>query len=236
MSPAAITLACLDMAGTTVTDDGAVQEAFSAALSAGGLDLDAPAGLAARTYVQETMGQSKIEVFGAIFGGDARAASVANRRFEESYAHSVAVGAVGPLEGAEAAIDRLRASGVKVCLTTGFSPSTRDVLIDALGWRDRVDLALSPADAGRGRPFPDMILHAVVVLEIEDVACVAVVGDTASDLISGRRAGAGMLIGVLTGAHGRSELEAAGATHIVDSVAAVPALLRTDPPGAAISG
>ncbi len=116
--------------------------------------------------------------------------------------------------------------GVKVCLTTGFAPPTRDRILDALQWRSLVDLVLSPADAGRGRPFPDMILAAVVRLEIESVDQVAVAGDTVSDLVAGTRAGAGIVAGVLTGAHGRTELEAAPHTHILDSIAGLPGVMR----------
>ncbi len=228
MSEVAITLACLDMAGTTVTDDGAVETAFATALAAGGINPDSPAGRLATSYIRDTMGQSKIEVFRVLFDGDAARAETANRRFEESYAQSVAAGKVGPIPGAEDAIAQLRQNDVKVCLTTGFSPETRDALIDSLNWRDRIDLALSPADCGRGRPFPDMILHAVIALQVEDVASVAVVGDTASDVVAGRRAGASVVVGVLTGAHGRADLGAAQPTHIVDSVADVPALLLSD--------
>jgi beta-phosphoglucomutase-like phosphatase (HAD superfamily) len=46
----------------------------------------------------------------------------------------------------------------------GFSPATRDAIIAALGWAPLVDLVLSPADAGRGRPWPDMPLTALLRL------------------------------------------------------------------------
>ena len=134
-------------------------------------------------------------------------------------------GALRPLPGARQAIDALRGAGVKVALTTGFSAGTRRRLVDALGWGDAVDLALSPADAGRGRPFPDMILTAVIRLGIESVAAVAVAGDTGADIVAGRRAGASVVAGVLTGADDRGSLERAGATHVLDSVADLPALL-----------
>jgi phosphonatase-like hydrolase len=218
------------MAGTTVTDDGAVETAFEAALLAGGIDPAGPAGRDASTYIRETMGQSKIEVFRVLFDGDAARAAAANARFEGSYGAAVAAGAVGPMPGAEDAMAQLRGNGIRVCLTTGFSPATRDALLEALGWRDEIDLALSPADCGRGRPYPDMILHAVIALQVDDVASVAVVGDTASDVVAGRRAGASVVVGVLTGVHGRSDLEAAQPTHIVDSVADVPALLLPNGP------
>ena len=95
-----------------------------------------------------------------------------------------------------------------------------------MGWEGAVDLALSPADAGRGRPWPDMILTAVLRLRVDDVAEVAVVGDTVSDLEAGSRAGASMVVGVLSGAHTGHELGLVPHTHIIDSVADLPALLR----------
>jgi phosphoglycolate phosphatase-like HAD superfamily hydrolase len=64
-----------------------------------------------------------------------------------------------------------------------------------------------------------------VVLEIDEVGAVAVVGDTASDLVAGRRAGAGIVVGVLTGAHDRAELEAVPPTRVLGSVAELPDLL-----------
>jgi phosphoglycolate phosphatase-like HAD superfamily hydrolase len=70
-----------------------------------------------------------------------------------------------------------------------------------------------------------MILMAVIRLGIGDVRSVAVAGDTASDLWAGSRAGAGIVAGVLTGAHGRAELEAAPHTHILESVRNLPVLV-----------
>ncbi len=103
----------------------------------------------------------------------------------------------------------LRAAGVQVCLSTGFAPSTRDALLRALGWEAEIDLALSPADVGRGRPAPDMILGAMERLGVEDPRAVVVAGDTVSDLEAGTAARAGAVIGVLSGAHDRATLEAA---------------------------
>jgi phosphoglycolate phosphatase-like HAD superfamily hydrolase len=52
-----------------------------------------------------------------------------------------------------------------------------------------------------------------------------VLGDTSSDVLSGLRAGARASIGVLTGAHDTAQLSEAGATHILDSVTDLPALV-----------
>jgi len=115
-----------------------------------------------------------------------------------------------------------------VCLATGFAPATRDAVIDALGWRPLIDLALSPADAGRGRPWPDLPLTALLRLGGGAVSELAVVGDTPSDIESGRRAGAGLVAGVLTGDASREELEQAKAHAVIESVADLPALLGLD--------
>jgi len=223
-STPSITVACLDMAGTTVADDGSVIAAFCAAVEQFGLPQGTPDYDEALAYVHATMGQSKIEVFRHILGAE-EPAQGANKAFEEHYAASVRAGNVAPLPGAEETFEALRAAGIKVCLATGFSPATRDALLDALGWRQLVDLVLSPADAGRGRPWPDLPLTALLRLRGGAVSELAAVGDTASDVESGLRAGAGLVAGVLTGSAAREDLERANAPLILDSIADLPPLL-----------
>ncbi|MCJ0896027.1 phosphonatase-like hydrolase [Rhodococcus sp. ARC_M13] len=222
MSP--ITLAVLDMAGTTVADDGLVLRAFAAAAEAGGLPAEGPEADAARQYVLDTMGQSKIVVFRAIFGDENRA-QAANAAFETTYDSLIDQGLAEPIPGAEKAITTLREAGIKVALTTGFSRSTQDKLLVALGWETPADLTLSPAEAGRGRPYPDLILTALLKLSIDDVHQIAVLGDTSNDVLSGIRSGASIVAGTLTGAHDEQQLRDAGATHIVPSVTEFAELL-----------
>lgn len=218
-----ITIACLDMAGTTVADDGIVMSAFKAAIS--GSRLPPAAHERAMRIAAETMGQSKIAVFRQIFGSEEVARHV-NVAFEDHYAAQVRAGRIAPLPGAAETIKVLRDGGVKVCLTTGFSPATREAIIAALGWGDFVDLALSPADAGRGRPAPDLVLTALLRLHGDAVSDLAVVGDTPSDIESGRRAGAGLVAGVLTGMGTLADFEQAGAPLILDTIAdLVPTVL-----------
>jgi phosphonatase-like hydrolase len=217
-----ITIACLDMAGTTVRDDGLVIDAFGSAI-AGRLPSVADHNRAMKD-VMASMGQSKIEVFRRILGGEEEA-RFANQAFEDHYAAAVRAGQVTPLPRAEEVMAALRAAGLKICLLTGFSPATRDALIGALGWAPLIDLALSPADAGRGRPWPDLPLTALLRLGGGAVSELAVVGDTPSDIESGLRAGAGLVAGVLTGSTSQYEFERAGATHVLDSVVGLPAAL-----------
>jgi phosphonatase-like hydrolase len=211
----AVELVVLDMAGTTVVDDGIVEQAF--ARTADRVDLGPTLTRdEALQHVRDTMGQSKIDVFRHLAGGDEQVAQQAATQFEVAYGELVDELGVEPIEGAGDLIDALRAAGVPVVLTTGFAPVTRDRLLDALGWQ--VDAALSPVDAGRGRPAPDLVLTALLRTGASSVASVVVVGDTASDVLSGRAAGAGLVVGVTTGAHTRDQLLAAGADAVLDSV------------------
>jgi phosphoglycolate phosphatase len=209
-------VAVLDMAGTTVRDDGLVEQAFIAAVGPDETQLQ---------YVRDTMGESKIVVFTHLFDGDRVRAEQANKAFEQAYADRVADAGIEPIAGAAEAFDRLRANGIKVALTTGFAPATQTLLIDTLGWRDRVDLWLAPADAGRGRPYPDLALTALLRLGGESVQSMLVLGDTTADVHCGRRAGAGLVAGVATGAHSEEALRAAGADVVLPSVSELPGLL-----------
>ena len=219
-------LACLDMAGTTVRDDGAVETAFDQALAAVGVAEGTPRYADAHRFVRKTMGWSKADVFAELL--DAAEAERATARFASAYESIVAEGGVGPIPGAPEVFRALQSRGVKVCLTTGFAPSTRDALLAALGWRPggAIDVALSPADVGRGRPAPDLILGAMARLGIEDPGAVVVVGDTVSDLEAGTAAHARAVVGVLSGAHDEATLAGAPHTAILADITGLVELLE----------
>ncbi|MFI6623502.1 phosphonatase-like hydrolase [Streptomyces sp. NPDC050528] len=216
-----IRLVVLDMAGTTVADGGLVEAAFAAAARHLGAE---PADML--DYVRATMGESKISVFRHLFGDETKAQD-ANKAFEAAYADLVDGGRVAALPGARETIETLKSQGRTVVLTTGFARTTQDAILAALGWQDLADLTLCPADAGgRGRPYPDMVLTAFLRTSVaDDVRQVAVVGDTSYDMLSGVRAGAGLVAGVLTGAHGADALRAAGAGQVLAGVGQLPGAL-----------
>ncbi|MFC8584113.1 phosphonatase-like hydrolase [Streptomyces sp. NPDC057217] len=215
-------LVVLDMAGTTVADDGLVEQAFTVAAERLGEDPAAMIG-----HVRATMGESKISVFRHLLGGDERRAQEANLAFEQAYGELVAGGRIAPVPGAAETIAALQEQGRTVVLTTGFARVTQDAVLDALGWRDLVGLTLCPADTGgRGRPYPDMVLGAFLRTgAVDDVRRIAVAGDTSYDMLSGVRSGAGIVAGVLTGAHGEAALKEHGATRVLASVAELPELI-----------
>jgi phosphonatase-like hydrolase len=215
-----IELVCFDMAGTTVNDHGLVLEAFRRTIDE--LGVVGEDALKAEAYVVETMGQSKIEVFSVLF--DERAHD-ANDAFERHFVSAAIEVGVSEVPGARETIETLKGRGIAVALTTGFSPSTREALIELLGWSDLVGLRVSPADAGRGRPAPDMVLLSALKSRVSAVQMIMVVGDTASDMQAGRRAGVGQCVGVRTGTDDEARLLASGADVVLDSVVEVPRLI-----------
>lgn len=214
------------MAGTTVADGGLVERAFERAAERLGVEPGSADHDAKLQYVRDTMGESKISVFRHLFGTE-ELAQRANSAFEEAYGELVDGGLIAPIPGAREAIEKLRADGRTVVLTTGFARVTQDAILDALGWQGLADLTLCPADAGgRGRPYPDMVLAAFLRTgAVDGVREIVVVGDTAYDMLSGVRSGAGIVAGVLTGAHDRAALTGHGATHVLASVAELPSVL-----------
>ena len=209
-------LVVLDMAGTTVRDDGAVDEAFTTALTSVGIGVDDPRFASAKTYVRDTMGQSKADVFAALLEpGDAvRATEEFARCLRADRGRGPGLAHGGRRRGVRPAAHE-RGEGVP---DDGVRAEHADVLLAALGWEAAVDLALSPADCGRGRPAPDMILGAMERLGVSDPGAVAVVGDTTSDLEAGTNASARAVIGVLSGAHDRKALSSAPHTDLIDDV------------------
>ncbi|WP_406192160.1 HAD hydrolase-like protein [Kitasatospora sp. NBC_01560] len=224
-----VQLVCLDMAGTTVHDDGAVLAAFHQALDTIGIPAGTPEHDTAVAHALATMGQSKIEVFRALTAGDEHFAQLGNQAFENAYDRSVDTEGVREIPGAADTIEHLRSTGHHVVLTTGFSPTTRERILRALGWHDLVTLALSPADAGRGRPHPDLLLTALLRTGTESVHHLAAVGDTTSDLLAAHRAGARIAAAVRTGSHTDADFATVPHTHVLDSVTDLAALLDTAP-------
>ena len=217
-------MVAFDVAGTVLNDNGLVIAAFKNAFETTQPDLWPTHGNRWTQYAIDTMGQSKIDVFTELLG-DAEKAHQANIAFEESYVSEIVETGALPIAGAEDMFKFLRSEGIAVVLTTGFSRSTLDTLIFELGWKDLIDLSVTPGEAGRGRPYPDMLQKASAALEISTPMQVIVLGDTASDMQAGVAFGAGQIIGVLTGAHNVDTLHNAGATTVVNSVADLKSLI-----------
>jgi phosphonatase-like hydrolase len=130
-----------------------------------------------------------------------------------------------PLPGIPEALAALRAAGIKVALSTGFDRAVTETIINILGWHDILDAVVCTEDVPQGRPAPYMVFRAMEATGVTNVAHVLTAGDTTRDLESGTNAGATYVIGVLTGGQPADTLATAPHTHILPSVADIPALL-----------
>jgi len=213
-----------DVAGTTVNDDGLVMTAFKKAFEKSQPEAWPLKGAEWTQYALDTMGQSKIEVFTHLLG-DREKAHMANLAFEEAYVNAISEYGANPITGTHELFDELRSQNIGIVLTTGFSRSTLDVLLSELAWEKIVDLSVTPDEAGRGRPNPDMLNYAAMKFEIKSKEDIIVVGDTASDMLAGVAFGSLRVIGVLSGAHKEEALLSAGATSVIHSVANLSTLI-----------
>jgi phosphonatase-like hydrolase len=216
-----------DFAGTTMRDDGTVLAAYRVALKAFEIpfskdDLAARRGASKRAVFRELAAR--------VHGPDDvnAVAEQALTRFEQALRQEYETGEVAEIPGARNALDRLKRSGVKLALTTGFDRGLLDLLVGRLGWGTLFDLTLASSDAPAGRPAPFLIYRAMIDLNVGDARQVAVLGDTPLDLQSGMNAQAGWVIGVLSGAHQLETLGATPHTHLLPSVADLPRLFGLD--------
>ena len=225
-----ITVACLDMAGTTIADDGTVTEAFSTAIAA--QNLPAATYDQAMAAVRSSMGQSKIEVFRRILG-DEETAQKANDAFEDHYAAAVAAVRSRPCPAPR------RPS--RPCVRPASGLPGHRLLPRHQGRHHRqarLGRADRPGPVPRGRRLlgvrgsrPHVPRTATARAETARGRRrqLAVVGDTASDIESGLRAGAAIVAGVLTGASSRADLEQAGAPLILDTIADILPYITEQP-------
>jgi phosphonatase-like hydrolase len=219
-----IELVVFDMAGTTVHDGDAVNRCLRAALAGAGLTVD-------REAVNAVMGLPKPEAIRRLVGASAladRVAAIHDDFVERMCRHYRTDPDVREVPGATATFGRLRRAGVRVALDTGFSRDIARLIIDRLGWGGAspvIDASVTSDEVPRGRPFPDLIHRLMQQCGVSDAARVAKVGDTPADLVEGQAAGCGMVVGVTSGSHTREELARYPHTHLIASVADLPALL-----------
>ncbi len=118
---------------------------------------------------------------------------------------------------------RLRARGLTLGIATMDSEAAARETADALGLTGALDF-ICGYDSGYGtKPNPGMVLAYCKVNGIEPEQ-VMMVGDTERDMTMARAAGAGLAVGVLTGATPRSLLEPI-CDHVLDSVFVIEAEL-----------
>lgn len=213
-------LVVLDMAGTTVCDAHEVEACFAQAAAATGLRASAERILAVQ-------GQAKRQVFDVLWGEQLGPAGAAERpaRVEQSYRifrqvleQHYRTQPVLPTAGCLDLFAFLKRQGIYIALTTGFYREVTDLILQRLGWdagldaqrrgngNSLIDLSIASDEVAEGRPAPLMIQKAMSNFGILDPQRVINVGDTPSDLESGRRAGCARSLGLTNGTHSRRQL------------------------------
>ncbi len=223
-----IDMVVFDMAGTTVDEGGIVYRIVQRALRRGGYDF---------TYdeVLRTAGKSKFAAIKQLLGlrmetVDAALAQKIHADFRGLILTTYDREGVSEQPAAGHVFQTLHGNGIRVVLNTGYDRRTADTLLENLGWRENhtIDFTVTSDDVAHGRPSPDMILKAMSQFGQEDPRGVAKVGDSEADMEEGLAAGCGMVVGVTTGAHTPQQLQAAGATHVIDSLVELLPLLELE--------
>jgi phosphonatase-like hydrolase len=219
-------LVVLDIGGTLIPDKGEVPDAMKSALAKGGIE-------ASYAEIGEWRGASKRGMIAHFVGLRAKPGSdlesLTGKIFADFNARAdVAYANVRPLPGIEEAMRQMRGQGLLLATSTGFGRELNATIFRRLKWGEQFAASINSDDVVDGRPAPYMIFRAMEATHVENVAEVVVVGDTPLDLQAANNAGVRGVIGVTSGAATEERLRRERFTHILPSVADLPALLRSE--------
>ena len=248
----------MDWAGTAV-DYGcfAPVAAFIKAFAEKGLTIDVvqtrkPMGLPKIQHIRELLTMPEVnEQVTARYQRDWTVEDVVelNRLFEK-YLFASLKEYTDPIPGVIPTLEKLRAEGLKIGSTTGYTREMMDVVqpaAEAKGYR--VDYCATPNLLPAGRPAPYMVFENLTKLGVPCLDTVVKVGDTIADIKEGVNAkvwSVGIVLGsnemALTekeaGSLSETELEArvsevkermlaVGASYVIRSIEELPALIQT---------
>ncbi|HEY2917153.1 MAG TPA: HAD family hydrolase [Candidatus Limnocylindrales bacterium] len=110
-----------------------------------------------------------------------------------------------PVTDLPALFDRLEARDIRSAVATADDRRPTERTLAALGIADRFEVLSCADDGHRVKPFPDPV-HLIAAAVGVPVGRSLVVGDSPADMRMGRAAGAGRVVGVLTGVGDRAIL------------------------------
>jgi FGGY-family pentulose kinase/HAD superfamily hydrolase (TIGR01509 family) len=187
-------LVIFDCDGVVVDSEPIALAVLKAHIEDHGATVD-DAELAART-----LGRSAAEAYAAIHEAwgvridEADAAHLQERLFARFRSELTAIPGVGRL------LDRLAARGIAHCLASSSSPHRLDVALSAVDLADRfAGRVFSATMVARGKPAPDLFLHAARTLGVDPADCL-VIEDSAVGIEAAQRAGMAV-VGFLGGGH-----------------------------------
>ncbi|MDE3254139.1 MAG: HAD hydrolase-like protein [Bacteroidota bacterium] len=222
-------LVVFDIAGTTVSDSGNINQSFREAFASEGLSVS-------EYDVNTVMGYRKIEAISIIVdkyspGAMEKDPDLVNRMHNRFNRDMVLFyqkdRSLKPLPYAEETFALLQQHGIKVALNTGFTREITDAILERLGWKNNplINAVVCSDEVPEGRPNAYMIQSIMKQLGITDMSSVVKVGDTEVDVLEGQHAGCGLVVAVTTGAYTREQLASYKPDFIIDSLRELPALI-----------
>jgi phosphonatase-like hydrolase len=225
-----IRLASFDMAGTTIAEGGTVYAVLRSTVE------QATGRTISDQLLAKWGGTSKHAAIGGLLaelGEDVSRQDALFDEFRSTLRARYLADRPTIIPGVREAVASLRASGVKVALQTGYSRDVAEMLLEIVGWsiggaEADVDALVTSDEVPASRPAPFLIFRSMEATGLTSVSEVLVAGDTANDLGAGVAAGVPYVVGVLTGAYSAAQLGRYRHTHLLGSVAEIPALLAAD--------
>ena len=237
-----VSMVMFDLSGTTVQDDMGVRDCLYQAAVEFGVETTPD-------EILLHMGTNKIHLYQFLIARE-QGAEIDIKDFEKTkdpktYDQAKQVfdryqeimiehyrGNVQEIPGASDVFRWCHANEIKVATDTGFHHVIVEAIMEGLGWlrEGLVDLAVDVEDVpGQiGRPAPFMIFHAMTQLNVQSVHEVIKVGDTPADMLEGRNAGCRGVVGVLSGPRPVTAWGKYWHTHVIPSVADLPALIKAE--------
>jgi beta-phosphoglucomutase family hydrolase len=111
-----------------------------------------------------------------------------------------------PLPGVIRIIKELKSKGFKLAVGSSGPPENVELLLSQLKIKSFFDVIITADDVKKGKPEPDVFLHAAKILNINPQNCI-VVEDAPVGLKAAKRAG--MISIALTTTHNKAELDGA---------------------------
>ena len=212
-------LAIFDCDGVLVDSEPIANASFSAAVRAQGLDWS----------IEETMRRllgrslkSCVEIVEAELGRTLPAdflekmQAVTYRNFREA--------PLQPIDGVEEAVLALQAAGVETCVASSGAPEKMRFTLGLTGlWDLFGGRIFSSSQVPRGKPFPDLFLHAALSLDVQPFDCI-VIEDSVAGVQAGRAAGMRVLAYAGAPYADRVGLAAAGG-ELFDAMKLLPGLV-----------
>jgi phosphonatase-like hydrolase len=214
-----IQLVVCDMAGTTVRDEHEVESCFTKAAMQTDLKMTDEEILAVQGWAKRHV----FEVFWERQVGNRNeewlnkvdnSYNIFRKILEDHYRKNP----IYPTEGCIELLSFLKEKKIPIALTTGFYRKVTNIILEKLGWLQAlnkeyvgnatttIQASIASDEVTNGRPQPDMIFRAMQLLHIKDVKQVINIGDTPSDIQSGKNAGCRYSCCVTNGTHNSEQL------------------------------